>query len=259
MTPSRTVTSPDGVPIVYEVQGDGPETLVFIHGWTCNRSHWRGQIQVFSGRYRTIAIDLGGHGESGQDRTEWTMPAFAQDVVAVMDEEQVARAVLVGHSMGGHVMLHVAALLGERVAGLVGSDSLKNLRGDLLLGVFPRLIAAMEVDYEKAAAEFIAGMFGDDAPESLKKRITEGMLATPGAVGIGALRGMVEEGPRFERAVSLDVPIITINALGSPMDFEAARDAGMQVRFVTTSGHFVMNEDPEMFSQLMSEALELMF
>lgn len=259
MTPGRTVTSPDGVPIVYEVQGDGPETVVFIHGWTCNRSHWRGQIQAFLGRYRTIAIDLGGHGESGQDRSEWTMSAFAQDVVAVMDEEQVTKAVLVGHSMGGRVILNSARLLRQQVVGLIGADTFKDLRSKPPTERQVGLMRDLQDDYESAASAFVARMFTSDTPAFLKKRIVEGMQDTPGTVGIGALSSMMADEPSFDIAASLFVPIITINALDSPMDFEAARDAGVLVRFVTTTGHFVMNEDPETFSRLMGEALELMF
>ena len=108
MTMARTAISSDGVPIVYDVQGDGPDTVVFVHGWTCNRSHWDTQVQAFSNSYRTIAVDLGGHGESGLERTDWTMPSFAEDVAAVLDRENVDRAVVVGHSMGGRVIGHVA-------------------------------------------------------------------------------------------------------------------------------------------------------
>ncbi len=258
MTPGRSVTSPDGVSIAYDVQGNGPDTVVFVHGWTCNRSHWQGQIQTFSARYRTIAIDLGGHGESGQNRSEWTMPSFASDVVAVMDKEQVERAVVVGHSMGGRVMLHVAQQAGRRVVGLVGADTLKTPHGNPRGGYIER-IRAMEHDYGAGALALIETMFTSATPGPVRQQITEGMLATPAAVGIGATVGMMRDVPSSGLAMTLGVPIITINAHGSPVDIVAVDEAGIDVRFVTTRGHFVMIEDQRVFDRLLGEVLAMMF
>jgi hypothetical protein len=58
---SGTVSSADGVPIAYEVRGQGPTTLVFVHGWSCDRNYWRHQMDGFQGEYRVIAVDLAGH------------------------------------------------------------------------------------------------------------------------------------------------------------------------------------------------------
>ena len=67
------------------------------------------------------------------------------------------------------------------------------------------------------------------------------------------------DGPSFGLAVSLDMPIVVINALGPPVDMVAAREAGIEIRFVTTAGHFVMLEDPDTFNQLLEDALKKMF
>ena len=56
--------SSDGVDIHYEVYGKGEPTLVFIHGWSCDRSYWRAQVEYFAKQYQVITIDLAGHGES---------------------------------------------------------------------------------------------------------------------------------------------------------------------------------------------------
>lgn len=258
MTPSRSATSFDSVPIIYDVEGDRPETIVFVHGWACNRSHWQGQMKTFSPHYRTIAIDLAGHGESGLGRSEWTMGSFARDVAAVMEQELVERAVVVGHSMGGRVMLHVAQQLGQRVMGLVGADTLKYPRQNPRAGYVER-IRAMEDNYEVGALALVSTMFTGDTPDSLRESVTEGMLATPAAVAIGATAGMAADVPSFGLAATLDVPITVINAYGSRVDMDAAGEAGIDVRFVTTTGHFVMIEDPETFNRLLGEALERMF
>ena len=50
-----------------------------------------------------VAVDLGGHGESGMGREHWTMEAFGDDVAAVVRGLGLERVILVGHSMGGYV------------------------------------------------------------------------------------------------------------------------------------------------------------
>ena len=258
MTPTRSVKSPDGLQIVYDVQGAGPETIVFVHGWTCNRSHWQARIKTFSSRYRTIAIDLGGHGESGLGRSKWSIPSFASDIIAVMNREQVERAVLVDHSMDGRVILHVARQLGQRLVGLVGADTLKYPRENPRRAWAER-IRAMEDNYEAAARALITTMFTSDTSDSIKNSIYEGMMTTPAEVGIGTAAGMMADEPSFGLAVSLDVPIVVINARGSPVNMEASREPGIEIRFVTTAGHFVMLEDPDTFDRLLGNALGKMF
>ena len=60
---TQFATSTDGVRIAYEVHGDGPLALVFVHGWSCNRTFWSAQIEPFAKNYKVVAIDLAGHGE----------------------------------------------------------------------------------------------------------------------------------------------------------------------------------------------------
>jgi pimeloyl-ACP methyl ester carboxylesterase len=229
---------------------------VFIHGWTCNRKHWRNQISEFSNRYRTIAIDLAGHGESGLGRSEYSMPAFACDVASVLEQEHVGRAMLVGHSMGGMVILHTARLLGNKVIGLVGADTFKFLRVRPRSGKQSEQLAEMSRDYDSFVQKMVLGMFAANTTDALRNSISEGMLATPRAVGFGAMKGMSEDEPLFDLAKSLKIPKRTINATARELGKTAIRDAGVDLPMVPTKGHFVMNENPEEFNRLLSEAVE---
>jgi hypothetical protein len=88
--------SADGNEIHYQVQGQGKPALIFIHGWCCDRSYWDAQLPYFAQKYIVVAIDLAGHGESGLDRKEWTMGAFGEDVVAVVNKLNLEQVVLIG-------------------------------------------------------------------------------------------------------------------------------------------------------------------
>ena len=93
-------TKLDGARIHYVNYGKGGDALVLIHGWTQNVDGWRDQVPDFAKRYRVIAIDLPGHGQSDKPQTTYSMDYFAQAVDAVLRDAKVKRAVLVGHSMG---------------------------------------------------------------------------------------------------------------------------------------------------------------
>ena len=54
--PSFTITTTDGVSIAYEVHGDGSTALVFVHGWSCDRSYWKEQIEPFSKQYKVVSL-----------------------------------------------------------------------------------------------------------------------------------------------------------------------------------------------------------
>jgi pimeloyl-ACP methyl ester carboxylesterase len=59
------VNSADGVRIAYTTKGECEPALVFIHGGLADRTCWSNQIDVFGERYKVVALDLAGHGESG--------------------------------------------------------------------------------------------------------------------------------------------------------------------------------------------------
>lgn len=103
------------VNIAYNISGTGDTALVFVHGWCINKNYWQKQEGYFGKRFKVISIDLGGHGESGHNRNSWTVNDFAQDVVAVIDRLKLNKIILVGHSMGGDIVLKVLNSVPEKL------------------------------------------------------------------------------------------------------------------------------------------------
>src|SRR5438105_10350898 len=100
----RFASSVDDTPIAFEEQGQGSPAVVFVHGWACDRTYWRHQVDRFQRRAKVVTLDLAGHGESGADRSEWSIAGFGADVAAVVQALELRDVVLVGHSMGGDVI-----------------------------------------------------------------------------------------------------------------------------------------------------------
>src|SRR5437764_6662542 len=108
----------DKAKVHYESYGQGKDAVVFIHGWTCDLTFWRGQAPVYE-KQRALLIDLPGHGQSDKPEVAYTQERFARAIDAVMRNAKVERAVLVGHSMGGPVALTFMRLLPARTIAQV--------------------------------------------------------------------------------------------------------------------------------------------
>ena len=110
----RTINTGDAT-IAYDVTGRG-RAVVFIHGWTHNRSVWDDQVPVFSKRYRVVRYDSRGFGKSTGFADESAEPL---DLLVLLEALRIDRAYIVGHSRGGGIALRFAAAYPDRVAGLV--------------------------------------------------------------------------------------------------------------------------------------------
>jgi pimeloyl-ACP methyl ester carboxylesterase len=112
----------DGLRIHYEVAGGG-EPLVLYHGLTGSGERWRdtGYVPSLSDAYRLILIDARGHGGSDKphDQAAYGRRRQATDVVAVLNDLDIATARFWGHSMGGDVALTLGRHHPDRVSALV--------------------------------------------------------------------------------------------------------------------------------------------
>jgi pimeloyl-ACP methyl ester carboxylesterase len=255
-----SVVSADGVTIRYEVHGSGEPALVFVHGWSCDRSYWDRQVPYFSERYRVVTIDLGGHGESGLEREVWSMKAFGQDVAAVVDALGLEQVVLVGHSLGGPVVVEAARLLGDRVKIIVGVETFNDVGARYSEDQIEAQFQPFEADFSGSMRQWVRQAFLPTSDSALMEQIAEDMSSSPPAVAFGAAEQMYmwynDESTEALRDVR--VPVHLINSDYRPTNVNAAREYFPQLDVVLMSGvgHFVMIEDPDTFNRLLSEIVE---
>ncbi len=83
------------------VQGDGPATIVFAHGFGCDQNMWRLFAPSFADRYRTVLFDMVGGGESdltAYDRAKYgSLHGYAADVLEIVEEYATGPVIYVGH------------------------------------------------------------------------------------------------------------------------------------------------------------------
>lgn len=250
----------DGSEIHYRVEGRGDKghpALVFVHCWSCDGHYWDAQAAHFARHYQVVTLDLAGHGQSGKKRGDWTVASFGRDVEAVVLHLDLKRVVLIGHSMGGPVVLEATRRLSSRVAGLVPVDTLLDVEEKMTPDKIEEYLAPFTADYKAATDTFARGyMFTPTSPPALIDAIVREASAADPAVAIPALRNTWA----YDAAAALDavkVPIVAVNADKWPTNLAAARRHAPQfdALLVTGVGHYLMREAPERFNTALEEAL----
>ena len=252
----ETVLATDGVAIHYHVEGSGSPALVLLHGWACDGSIWDAQVRALSPRFTVATIDLPGHGRSGKDRSSWSVRVYAEDVREVVRRLSPHDVILVGHSMSGYVILETAALLPDRVIGLIPVDTLQDAEwkpGPAM----NTILESMQKDFKTATREFAASMFSERADPALVERMQMTMSSMDSGIGLPVLRAVFS----YDAAAALDrvkQPIHAIESDRYPVRLETNRRHAPQFKSVVIAGtgHFPMLEKPEEFNRLLIEAVE---
>ena len=123
---ARTWTSCDGLKLFYRDYpgSDDRPPLLCLHGLTRNSRDFEDFANSYAGRFRVIAVDFRGRGMSERDPQpgRYTPMTYAADVLQLLDELTIDRALFVGTSLGGLVTMLVAAIQPERIAGAILND-----------------------------------------------------------------------------------------------------------------------------------------
>ncbi|HEY8638195.1 MAG TPA: alpha/beta hydrolase [Solirubrobacteraceae bacterium] len=108
--------------IAYTEHGSGPRAIVLIHGLLLSqRMHLPLAKDLANRGHRVITIDLLGHGASDRPRDMWrySMPAFGEQVIALLDHLELDDAIVGGTSLGANVTLEACAIAQDRVRGML--------------------------------------------------------------------------------------------------------------------------------------------
>ncbi|MCF8068535.1 MAG: alpha/beta hydrolase [Desulfobacterales bacterium] len=250
----------DSERIAYNVVGKGKTTLIFIHGWNCDGRYWHMQIPVFAKEYQVITVDLAGHGHSSLDRSEFSMLSFANDVKAIIEKENIDRAILIGHSMGGIVIAEAAGLMPEKVIGIVGVDTLQNVAERTPQSVIDEMTKFFEADFKSATQNFVSPMFPEGSDQQLVNWVKEDMSSAPKEIALSAFRNYVSQYISGEAAIvfkNVTVPVISINSRLWPTAPEENKKhiKNYQLFYIEKTGHFPMLEKPDEFNILLKKAL----
>ena len=249
----------DGLRVHYESFGTGSEALVFIHGWVCDLSFWRGQEALYNQpNRRALLIDLPGHGSSDKPHRAYPIEFFARAVEAVMRDAQAERGILIGHSLGGPIAYAFLREFPDKAAALVLVDAFvsRHMAGPADRAATAAHFAKVARSLQGAAgernfAERVESCFAKQTPDALRAEIRAKMAATPKHIRIAALSSISSLPPPPDD-LTFDLPAIAIQASepGTQARFELMRSMfpRLQLNSWEGAGHFLMLEDPQRFN-----------
>lgn len=233
-------------------------TFVLVHGFACDHTDWRMQVDFLSHSHATIAPDLRGHGANPGTPEDCSIETFGADVAALLEEKNLRGAVLAGHSMGCRVVLQAYLDAPRRVGALALVD------GSWLGASAPAAIG----NYPSFARDLFAGMFL--APSELGTAIVERALKLPEAVGAALFPRLVRwDGERMAQALAaVKVPLLVIQSTylnaergrvaikpgeTTPwLDLVRRRAPHAKIEIVAGVGHFPQLEAPQRVNNLLA-------
>ena len=235
--------------LFFEEYGQG-KPIIGVHGYPLDHSIWLPLVEHLQTRMHLILPDLRGHGKSPVATGIYAMEALAGDVLGLMDDLNIEKAVLAGHSMGGYAALAFARDHADRLAGLALVSS--HCFADPPAKAQSRLETAERVEKEGNAAFFADSMVADlTANEGVQEKIRE-LIVHADPIGVaGSLRGMAQRSDTCSVLAELQVPAVIITGeTDAHIPLETAREMAARqstpwLEVVAGAGHLPMLEAPE--------------
>jgi pimeloyl-ACP methyl ester carboxylesterase len=169
-------------PKLYYTDVGSGRNLMFIHGWSCDSHDWSWQLPQFESKYRTVAIDLRGHGSSEVTPSGTYKPDdFVADLETLISTNYKGQKfVLIGHSMGGQIGARLAVKRPDLISAVVSVDGALGFSEEAA-PIFGKTVKGLlSTNPGAAAAELFAGAYGTNTDPALKRwhaRRSQGMRA----------------------------------------------------------------------------------
>lgn len=244
-----------GQRIYYERQGEGPAVL-FLHGAGSNAATWWQQLPAFGARHTCITMDIRCFGRSAAPVQDFVLDLFVADAVAILDREQIARAAVVGQSLGGFIGLKLALDQPQRVAAFAACDSSLAIDHPVLL----EAIARRQITQKAASVEqrSLGRWFLENHPEKAAlyaqiNHFNPSAHSIPAAEWGGALAALLAPGKLIPMGALREVACPTLLLVGSEdpivpvgvMREVQALVPGSELAVIDAAGHSAYFEKPE--------------
>jgi pimeloyl-ACP methyl ester carboxylesterase len=262
---SRYASLPGGATLFYTDDGAG-DTLLLVHGWTCDSNDYLWQVAHFRSTCRVIAPDLRGHGRSAVLPHGYDARTLARDLVELLDLLGVATCVAVGHSLGGLIVSVMAVEYPERVRAVVCLDPAYGVDDAELLGCRALLERMSGTDWPCHIAREFASWERPSTPAYFRELHVRRMLSTDRAVvretfqqlfgGTEPLAGRARSEAYLARRAC---PVLVISALGGRerVEWESRLSRHPASRFLHLPlGHWPQQDAPDLINQLLEQWLD---
>jgi pimeloyl-ACP methyl ester carboxylesterase len=241
--------------------------ILFLPAFPLNRSMWQGELLTLLSdeRYRLVALDWRGFGESDITEHISTMELFADDVAGLMDLLGIQQAVLCGLSMGGYAAFAFLRKYPQRVSGLILADTRPGADTSEARANRENVASIAETQGTGAIADLqvprVLSEYTRQHHPEVELRVRQ-MIESATSQGIAAAsRGMGQRADSTDLLATISCPTLVIvgeqDALTPPGATQeyAKQIPGAQLVVITNAGHLSNLEQPEAFVQAIREFL----
>jgi pimeloyl-ACP methyl ester carboxylesterase len=230
-----------------QVIGEG-YPLIFLHGYLESSEIWMDFPERLSSQFKIVSIDLPGFGSSEVFGETHTMELFADTIVQVLDQMNIRKSFLIGHSLGGYVSLAMLEYFSERLDGLCLFHSHPYADNPQTIAKRNREIALVLQNKQELIFNinipnaFSPGnlqkmeAFVDKAKQIAAKTSPEGIIA--------ALRGMMLRPSRERILAETNIPVLLI--LGKEDNYIPFEDVGMKIPLPERSELIILEQSGHM-------------
>jgi len=242
---------------------------VFVHGFLCSHEDWKFQLKELQQSHEVVACDLRGHGATPGRPHEVSIEHFGGDVAALVNNLELTKPVLIGHSMGCRVVLEANRLMPERIGGIVLVDVSRFGTGDPAAAEAAAQAQIAQTGYTAWATELFRQMFLEQTPatERLVQRAVRQSAEIGGALWPRSARwdaGTLEPALAAVRAPVLVIQTTTREpATGKRGPMQAGqtspwlellrKSVNAKIEVLPNLGHFPQLEAPERVNRLIEE------
>lgn len=254
------LTVRDGQKISYAVGGKEAGTpILLIHGFPFSSDMWAAQVKVLEPDFRILACDLRGTGGSQPLAGPFTMEMLVEDVYQILDQEKIARAAVMGFSMGGYLALRAIERDPRRFSALVLADTksgadtneAKLKRSEAIATITAKGVDAYSDTFLRSAVCPATIQRRPETVQALREMIRSGTTASGMIASLFALLSRTDTTAALP---GIKVPTLILvgseDAITPPAVAQAMREAvaGAQLAIVPESGHMSPVENPGAFN-----------
>ena len=253
-----------GMSVAVDVLGDG-EPVLFVHGFPLDRTLWRPVTATLT-RWRRVAPDLRGFGQSGMPEGDCTISAYADDLAALLDTLDAGRTVVTGHSMGGYVAFEMWRRHPDRVRALVLMNTRAVADDDEARDRRNAMITKVRRDGTGAVVDDMTPRLLAVATRTTQPRVVEGVramiLASSPEGAAQALAAMRDRPDARPLLGTITVPTLVVAGRDDQIVPAAESRAmahaipGAHLAVIPDAGHLAALEQPLHVSRIMGEFLE---
>ncbi len=248
-----------GVRIAYELRGQGPP-VVLVHGLGYGRWGWGPSLDGLAARFRALLLDNRGIGDSDAPPGPYSAALMAGDVAAVMDAAGIARAAIVGASLGGMIAQELALARPERVERLVLACTTPG--GD---GSYPlpertaRMLASgADVPLRTSIENALSPRTATEHPQLVEEVLAARLSHPQPPAGWSAQAAASAGFDVFDRLEAIAAPTLVLHGTDDAVvdhrnaELLALRIPDARVEVFPGAGHLLFWEQPERFVSLVT-------